>query len=334
MSAWIKFKKNFYEWGNNINRAHLFGNEALLMEGRKLEETVFTEGRYRDIEVIVRESTMSDICNDGGGIRDKIQVERNLGVNISWVEYFRLRTEVTQLMVMYPRRVDGLITEQLVDEFMTGRKRGCKRYRKIMEGKNSRKYEENSPVNIATGNTLWGEYMGQMGRELIERNYKLWSCAILESGYKDFLFKYVHGKLYLNNQLANFADVRRECTFCTIQEERQMRNENVMRDSPEYVRRISNLSVETVSHLLWGCRWVNNTVQSTFNRLTGENNRNIDVNKYMGGWLIENKQSQETVLVVIHFVKYVIYVCRNRRVLPLVVHLRYEIDELLLAMSK
>jgi hypothetical protein len=270
----------------------------------------------------------------GGGIRDKIQVERNLGVNISWVEYFRLRTEVTQLMVMYPRRVDGLITEQSVDEFMTGRKRGCKRYRKIMEGKNSRKYEENSPVNIATGNTLWGEYMGQMGRELIERNYKLWSCAILESGYKDFLFKYVHGKLYLNNQLANFADVRRECTFCTIQEERQMRNENVMRDSQEYVRRISNLSVETVSHLLWGCRWVNNTVQSTFNRLTGKNNRKIDVNKYMGGGLIENKQSQETVLVVIHFVKYVIYVCRNRRVLPSVVHLRYEIDELLLAMSK
>jgi hypothetical protein len=133
------------------------------------------------------------------------------------------------------------------------------------------------PGYIAAGNTLWGEYMGQMGRELIESNNKLWSCASLESGYKDFLFKLVHGKLYLNNQLANFADVRRECTFCTLQEEKQMRNENVMRNSPEYMRRISNLSGESVSHLLWGCRWVNSIIESTFNRLTEENNRHINV---------------------------------------------------------
>ncbi len=269
-----------------------------------------------------------------GGIRDKRQVERNIGITMSWVEYFRLRTEVTQLMILYPRGVGGLTTEQTLDEFMTGRKRGCKRYRKIMEGKNSRSYEENTPVNIAAGNTLWGEYMGQMGRELIERNYKLWSCASLESGYKDFLFKLVHGKLYLNSQLANFADVRRECTFCTLQEEKQMRNENVMRNSPEYMRRISNLSGETVSHLLWGCRWVNSVIEITFNKLTEENNRNVNVNRYMGGWLIENKLMQEIILIVVHYVKYVIYVCRNRRILPSVVHLRYEVEGLMWAMQK
>ncbi len=332
--SWIKFKNKFYEWGNNIYKAELFGNEALLREGRKIEEIVFTEGRYIEIGEIVRDSTVRDICAEGGGIRDKIQVERNIGIAMTWVEYFRLRTEVTQLMLLHHGGEGRLTTEQTLDEFMTGRKRGCKRYRKIMEGKNSRIYEENTPVNIAAGNTLWGEYMGQMGRELIERNYKLWSCASLESCYKDFLFKLVHGKLYLNNQLANFADVRRECTFCTIQEEKQMRNENVMRNSPEYMRRISNLSGESVSHLLWGCRWVNSIIESTFNRLTGEINRHVDVNRYMGGWLIENNMMQETVLIVIHYVKYVIYVCRNRRVLPSVVHLRYEVEELLREMQK
>ncbi len=295
---------------------------------------MFDEVRYREIEGMVRDTGMDDICNEGGGIKDKAQVERSMGINISWVEYFRMRTEVTNILARYPRRAVGLCTEQTIDDYTTGKKRGCKRYRRIMEGRNSRKYLENSPVGIAAAMTLWGGYIGDMRRELVERNYKLWSCAALDAGYKDFLFKYLRGKLYLNSQLANFADVRRECTFCMIHKEKQMRNENVMRGGPEYLRRTSRLSAETVSHLFWGCRWVNNIIQSTFNRLAGENNRIVDVNRYMGGWVIENKWNQELVLIVIHFIKYVIYVCRNRRILPMVVHLRYEIEELLVILSK
>jgi hypothetical protein len=250
------------------------------------------------------------------------------------VEYFRLRTEIANINIRFPRREHGLTTEQNIDEYTSGKKRGCKRYRRIMEGKYSKKYIENGPMAIAAANTLWGAYIGNMGRELVERNYKLWTCAVLDSGYKDFLFKYVHGKLYLNNQLANFADVRRECTFCILHEEKQMKIENVQRDGPEYLRRLSRLSAETVTHLLWGCRWVNNVIQCTFNRLTGEANMNVNVDKYMGGWLIEKKWNMELVLIVIHFVKYVIYVCRNRRLLPTVVHLRYEIEELFKIVGK
>jgi hypothetical protein len=334
VGAWIEFKRTFYKCGNNINKAHVFGNEAILLDGRKVEELVFDEGRYREIEGMVSDIIMDDICNEGGGIKDKAHLERIMGITMSWVEYFRIRTEVTTILVRYPRRAIGLFTEQTMDEYTTGKKRGCRRYRRIMEGKNSRKYLENLPVGIAAAMTLWGGYIGDMGRELVERNYKLWSCAALQSGYKDFLFKYLHGKLYLNSQLVNFADVRRECTFCVLHEEKQMRNENVLRGGPEYLRRLSMLSAETVPHLFWGCRWVNNTIQSTFNRLADENNRNVDVNRYMGGWVIKKKWNQELVLIVIHFVKYVIYVCRNRRILPSVVHVRYEIEELLKILRK
>jgi hypothetical protein len=69
--AWIKFKSRFYEWGNNIYKAQLFGNEALLREGRKLEEVVFTEGQYRVIEETVRDSIVEDICTEGGGLETK-----------------------------------------------------------------------------------------------------------------------------------------------------------------------------------------------------------------------------------------------------------------------
>jgi hypothetical protein len=150
VGAWIEFKRTFYEWGNNINKAHVFGNESILLDGRKVEELVFEEGRYREIEGLVSDVIMDDICNEGGGIKDKAHLERIMGITMSWVEYFRIRTEVTNICVRYPRRAMGLITEQTMDEYSTGKKRGCRRYRRIMEGKYSRKYSENSPVSWRT----------------------------------------------------------------------------------------------------------------------------------------------------------------------------------------
>jgi hypothetical protein len=199
-----------------------------------------------------------------------------------------------------------------------------------MEGKYSKKYEVNPPMTIQSGLTLWGNYIELMGRDLVEMNFGLWSCATLESGYKEFLFKYVHGKLYLNSQLANFADVTRSCTFCKIQEERAMRTENVRYNSPEYTRRIENLNSETVSHMMWDCRWVNNIISFHFHFI----HRRVDKNRFMGGWVMENKRTQEVILLIMHYVKYIFYACRNRRILPTLAHVRYELGELLLMMGK
>jgi hypothetical protein len=176
---------------------------------------------------------------------DKASVEQNLGVGISWVEYFRLRAEVAEIRERYPRKTDRLCTELELSEFVSGRRRGCKRYRTIWDGRWSKRFFENTPMNVAAGITLWGEDMVRMGRKTVELNYKLWSQVSLESGFKDFLFRLMHGKLYLNNQLANFADMERKCTFWMIKEKVMMKNENVREGSQEYLRRIANLSNET-----------------------------------------------------------------------------------------
>jgi hypothetical protein len=331
--SWEKFKVCFYEWGNNINRAEIFSNRGLFENGDRMEERVFVGNRQ--VEVVQQNDgmTLGDICNDRGEILDKLIVERRLNIRLSWVEYFRMRTEINGIRERFPRKTDGLCTEQGLEEFTGGRKRGCKRYRRIMDGKYSRKHEANSPVRIQSGHTLWGEYIEEMGRELVELNFGLWCCTLLDSSYKEFLFKLMHGKLYLNNQLANFADVSRACTFCRIQEEKLMKNENVRHNSPEYVRRIDNLNRETVVHLLWECRWVNNIISTVIIGIIGIHRR-VDKNKFMGGWVMENKRTQEVLLIVIHYIKYLVYVCRNRRILPTLAHIRYELGELFSMLSK
>jgi hypothetical protein len=64
------------------------------------------------------------ICNAHGEILDKIIVERRLNIVLSWVEYFRLRTEINGLMGRFPRKTVGLCTEQSIEEFTAGRKGG------------------------------------------------------------------------------------------------------------------------------------------------------------------------------------------------------------------
>jgi hypothetical protein len=221
MKNWILFKCKFLEWGNNVNLSELFGNEALMEDGRCIESGVFSLERYQAVEHTVKEKKVGEICNNAGGILDKTSVDRALGIRLSWVEYFRLRTALNEVEVRFPRKVEGLSSEVRIEEFVIGRRRGCKRYRRIMEGRWSTSYRSNNPMNIAAGITLWGDFMEQMGRECVELHYKLWTCALLESEFKDFLFKLVHGKLYLNSQAAHFADVESKCTFCMIQEKRK-----------------------------------------------------------------------------------------------------------------
>jgi hypothetical protein len=170
--AWEKFKVCYYEWGNNINRAEIFSNRVLNEDGESLEERVFSGERQNEVMNVIRGKTMGDICIADGEILDKIIVERRLNILLSWAEYFRLRTEINGLMGRFPRKTEGLCTEQSIEQFTAGRKRGCKRYRKIMEGKYSKMYEANSPIRIQSGHTLWGNYVEVMGRDLVEMNFR------------------------------------------------------------------------------------------------------------------------------------------------------------------
>jgi hypothetical protein len=312
----------------------LFENEVLRDDKEKIENRVFSRVKWEEVRRNLLGRTVGEVSNGEGAVESKAYVERIWGIRLSWVEYFRIRTEIITISDKYPRKVEGLCTEQSLDEFMSRNKKGCKRYRRIMEGKYSKEYVNHNPLTIAPGRTLWGNYMDAMGRDLVEANYGLWSKTRLDANYKDFLFKMMHGKLYLNNQLANFADVERKCTFCSVHEKNRMKMENVRIDSPEYMLRIANLSNETLTHMVWECGWVHTTLQWLFNRLCGTVNRVVNKDRYMGGWPMENKKNQELVLIVIHYVKKVLYTCRNRRIKPTNVHMRYEIEEFMRTLAK
>ncbi len=64
------------------------------------------------------------------------------------------------------------------------------------------------------------------------------------------------------------------------------------------------------------------------------NDRIVDKNKYMCGWEVENSLAQRLMLIMIHTIKFILYKCKIRHVLPTIANMKYEIDELVYNLSK
>jgi hypothetical protein len=261
-------------------------------------------------------------------------VDTSLGIILSWVEYFRLRTEINRKRVRFPVLENDNSKATHIDDFITGKRKGCKRYRMILTGRWSRVHKDSTPQVIAAGVTLWGEGMGGMSRELVEMNYGLWTNTALDPGYREFLFKLVHGRLYLNNQVAHFGDVSPLCTFCEMVERKQLEHDGINADSPEANRRMRTVSRESVSHLFWECIHVRGIINRIINFMAETEDRGVDKRKYFGGCEHTTIAKLRVVLTLVHFLKYVIFKNKQRRVLPTIANMKYEISDILGRLSR
>ncbi len=230
----------------------LFGNRMLNEMQESLEVRVFGRVRYavmRDRLQVVR---YRDVCSEDGTLLDMNLINRKFGVNINWAEYFRLRAELERINEELGERIDEE-DGMTLDEVVQSKAKGCKKFRMAMVGRRSFFYKQNDPRAIASGRTLLGNGIEDMLRVRIELNFGLWKINFLEAKFKEFVFRLMQGKLYVNQILANFADVRTQCTFCVILEKRMMRQENVEDGGANWLNRLNRQRHEIVSHLFWEC---------------------------------------------------------------------------------
>jgi hypothetical protein len=136
-NAYNNFKVYYNEFGNNINVTEIFGNNSIMVEGRNMEESVFGLERYRQVKDMIDDKVVGEVCNEDGTIRPKEELDRILGIRLNWAEYFRLRAEVEQLRIRFTHEKNCQIRELNMDNFMTGRKKGIKKYRWVIEGRHS-----------------------------------------------------------------------------------------------------------------------------------------------------------------------------------------------------
>jgi hypothetical protein len=221
-----------------------------------------------------------------------------------------------------------------LEVFIRSNKKGCRRYRNIVTGRNSNGYKNFDVRTIRSIRTMWGENIENMSRILIESHLGIWKLGILDSELKDFLFRLLHGKLYLNNQRANFGPINRWCTFCWIQKTRELKIRGINRDNVLFEAKLEQLPAETMDHLLWGCRHTERVITHFFSDMLGVRNPVINKDKYWTGWEEYSRDATRWVIIVIGFVKHYLFRCSRRKVLPIHYRLREEFEWLVASLCR
>jgi hypothetical protein len=179
-----------------------------------------------------------------------------------------------------------------------------------------------------------GDRIEMKERKYIEWNLRIWTISVLESGFKDFCFKLLHGRLYFNLALSYFADVRPGCTFCCIQKKKTLGNMGIAEGTPQYAREIEQIEGETIVHLLWECEFTHKVVKLVINKIAGTHGINVSKQKYLEGGEMSVKNENMVLIILCRFIQYVTSKCRDRRRMPTFTYVYEEVQGLLHVLSK
>jgi hypothetical protein len=256
-------------------------------------------------------------------VKDRIQLENNWNIRISWAEYFRLRAGVGGFI----RRVGHNDGESVkLGLIMDRGKPRCSKLRKMIEGKRGKRYRDNDPKTVPSLTTLWGVGIRELDRSLVEWNLTVWTISFLAPKFKDFCFRILHGRLYLNLALSHFSDTNPGCTFCLIRTTRELKRENIGEGTVEYNQRMALVETETNEHLLWSCRETQRAIRQVLNDIAGTIDLRINRKKYLEGVKLNIKTDSLVLIMLLRCVQYGLYKCRNRRTIPLFPHLMEEVN--------
>jgi hypothetical protein len=156
----------------------------------------------------------------------------------------------------------------------------------------------------------------------------------MEALFKDFCFKLLHGRLYLNLALSNFTDTRPGCTFCKNRKRKDLTLRGINEGSARFNFEIEQIENETVEHLFWACDETNKTVKGVVNRLAGRDGVRVKREKYMEGTETDNRVEDTMVIIICRNIQFMIYKCRQRAKIPSVVFVLEELQGFLGRLQK
>ncbi len=104
--------------------------------------------------------------------------------------------------------------------------------------------------------------------------------------------------------------------------------------TPQYDVEILQVEPETIDHLFWSCNEVKGVIKEFINLMCGTIGEDVSVIKYWEGCELEYKVDSMLSILVVRFVQYAIYRCRNRRRLPLMSSIRDDVGALMKQLDK
>ena len=336
LKGWGDFLTNYYKANGNWQRAKVFYNPSLvssiIVQGNILawelifgqQPLVLNRQNWENIEV-------RDLLDENLQIKDNRSINMVLGVNINILVFFRLRGALATLVQYYGNfSIQGDSME--IYRWMGGIKKGCRKFRAYIDGKKSIEYSVFKTYRIPSIVTLWQHEVLVEHEQLVRIHLSLWGKSMYKAEFKDFLFRLMHGKLYLNNTVAHYEEIEPCCTFCKIEKVRELHTRGIVEGGLDYDFEINRLPNETCMHLFYSCPSVFNIVESFFQVKFGLQAISYEI--YVRGKLEGGLEKTQIKLSVLHFVKYYIYQCKKMSKIPNGASLHYEFDQFLEILKK
>jgi hypothetical protein len=212
--AWHDFRSKLYENDGNIYSAGLLSNPGLRNRmGEMLGGgNIFAQGRYENIREGIWDIPLGVYCLDEG-IRDKEEIQGILGLEITTLEYNKLRGSIKYIRSKYKPAWEMRGKGKNILEWLAPIKKGSRKLRSLMSGRGSRVFRDFTFEKIRPINTLWQQMGIELDEGLISCSMEVWGTREVDTEFRQFAFRWYQGMINGNTVISHFGDVDRKCTF-------------------------------------------------------------------------------------------------------------------------
>ena len=311
MKKWVEYKLQFYKIGRNMLEAKMFFNELYTVEGRIMKVNAFSGTRERANAERLVQFKVSDFMSRDFVTLDKRGMETVLGFGINMVEFFRLRSEVQILKEKvewrgkFKKTLSAIVFQKI---------KGSKGFRKGITSQEATEYFEHDIRDLPFISSKKERMEDILDRNILESVFEIWGKGCLDPDMKNFSFRYIQGRLFMNQSRARFDEnTDAYCTFCKIVMMKRLKNLNIIDGMAEYEGNMRQVAHETWSHIFWRCPVVLEIVEWVKIKLQIDT---LDQNEFMLGKRMENVNKTEWVNIILMWVKYWIYENKCEKKIP------------------
>jgi hypothetical protein len=302
LEAFLTYKELFYKTGSNIYGAMLFGNCGLGERGGTVEEEVFDRGRRMQLHILLNNVKVKDLLNEQGFVLDKEGMEEKTRLRLSMVEFFRLRTVMNRLKGL-GRGNAGVVRK--LKEILVGKNQGGGILRRMLMVK----WKRDDVTNIGLIRSIDAQFISGMTDKMLGMTVGLWNEMVIPAGLREFIFKYINGRLYLNSSRARFDNgVRPECTFCLLRDENTRER-------------------ETLTHLFWDCPDLL-VIKTMIREKLYNGNDSVNKEEFWIGKYFENNKKRTVWTLIMMNIKWYIFRKSRMRKSVQIREIIWEIDQL------
>jgi Reverse transcriptase (RNA-dependent DNA polymerase) len=301
--AFHTFYLEFLKVEGNIKKAPVLNNPLLKRNdtGTRLLDTDFFRRNIPPIQTNDLAGFTVDKLVTNGRLRSLDEINNFLPVQLSLVTYLRISESIRFWdKSVAPNTNTGTDTGISFANFQMRSKKGSKLYRNILSLTTKKKKEsvlKKTLQNYLRVTSMNNHVEIDIGTGI--EFFSWWNKGYANNRYKDFMFKFGHNLLGVNNRVANFNEnINAGCTFCSLE-----------KNFP--------VPVESFRHLFFDCPLTNKIHKSVEDRWLVGINAGDEAARgklwLLGSYTTGNRKTSEFLNTVVGVIQWYIWECKLKK---------------------